>query len=138
MSIPTPGERQLLGVAPLFLVADVTKAAAHYRDVFGFHFEQIWGEPPCFAMPARDGLIVMLSQTNDRARIAPHGSDGRTWDAYFWVRDADQLFAEFVSKGARVAYPPCDQEFYGNREFAVFDADGYCLAFAHDLTARRR
>src|SRR5258708_37011061 len=64
-----PGERQCLAIAPLFFVADVARAAAYYRDVLGFTVERIWGEPPCFCMPHRDGLTIMLKEVADKPRI---------------------------------------------------------------------
>ncbi len=124
---------KLLTHAPYFFVADVVKASEYYRDVLGFSYDRLWGEPPAFCMPKRDGLTVMLSQQCEVDRIRPNGMDGESWDAYFWVTDADALFAEFVAKGVRVVYPPCDQAYYFNREFAVKDLDGYILAFAHAI-----
>lgn len=120
-------------IAPLFKVADVVKAAAYYRDALGFDYEQIWGEPPCFCMPTRDGQIFMLSEAASPKEVSPNGSDGETWDAYVWVDDADALFEEFKANGAKLAYEPTDRPFYGNREFAVRDIDGYVIAFAHSL-----
>jgi len=128
-----PTERELLGIAPLFFVADVTKAAAYYRDVLGFAFERIWGDPPRFCMPHRDWLTVMLSEVDDKTRIRPNGSDGCSWDAYVWVHDADALFAAFKAAGALIVHGPVDRDYYGNREFAVRDLDGYIIAFAHDI-----
>ena len=82
-------------------------------------------------MPQRDGVLVMLSQTSDVSAIRPNakarGDD--SWDAYVWVDDADALFAEVSARGARIAYPVCLQEEYGNREFAALDLDGYLIAF---------
>ncbi len=124
---------KLLTHAPYFFVADVVKAHDYYRDVLGFKSDQIWGNPPSFCIPKRDGLNIMLSLQCEPARIIPNGADGETWDAYFWVTDADALFEEFKGKGARVVYAPCNQELYGNREFAVKDLDGYILAFAHAI-----
>jgi uncharacterized glyoxalase superfamily protein PhnB len=131
-----PADRALLGIAPLFFVADVTKAAAYYRDVLGFTFDKIWGEQPHFCMPNRDGLTVMLSEVDDKTRIQPNGSDGYSWDAYVWVRDADALFAAFSANGATIVYAPEDRDYYGNREFAVRDLDGYVIAFAHSIAAK--
>ena len=123
--------RRLLGVAPYFLVRDVVKAAEYYRDALGFTVRRYFGDPPTFCMPQRDGVVVMLSQTADGSAIRPNaaarGDD--SWDAYVWVEDADALFAEIAARGARIAYAPCLQEEYGNREFAVFDLDGYRIAF---------
>lgn len=131
-------KRQFLGIAPMFLVADVTKAADYYREMLGFTVSGIWGEPPCFCMPQRDNMTVMLSEVDDKTRIRPNGSDGESWDAYVWVLDADALFAEFKATGARIAYEPIDRDFYGNREFAVYDLDGHMIAFAHDIAAKKK
>ncbi len=129
---------ELLAIAPMFFVADVEKAAAYYRDVLGFVVERIWGEPPCFCMPRRDGLTVMLSEVEDKTRIRPNGSDGCSWDAYVWVLDADALFAAFTSSGALIVHAPVDRDYYGNREFAVRDLDGYIIAFAHGIAGKEK
>ena len=120
----------------MFFVADVVAASAYYRDVLGFDYDMLWGEPPSFCMPMRDEMTVMLKQMDDPARIRPNSAGGE-WDAYVWVRDADALFAEVSSRGARVVYEPVDQEDYGNREFGVYDLDGYLIAFGHDIAAQR-
>jgi hypothetical protein len=31
-----------------------------------------------------------------------------------------------------------DRPYYGNREFAIRDLDGYVIAFAHDIAAKTR
>jgi catechol 2,3-dioxygenase-like lactoylglutathione lyase family enzyme len=129
-------EKQFLAIAPRFFVADILVSAAYYRDVLGFTINRLWGDPPCFCMPHRDGLTIMLGTIEDKARIRPNGSDGESWDAYVWVRDADALFAEFSARGADIAYAPVDRNYYGNREFALRDPDGYIIAFAHDIAAR--
>jgi uncharacterized glyoxalase superfamily protein PhnB len=132
-------ERQLLAIAPYFLVADIHASVAYYRDVLGFTIERLWGDPPSFSMPHRDRLTIMLSQSADGAQVRPNAArDCDYWDAYVWVRDADALFEEFSAKGARVAYPPEDRLFYGNREFAIHDPDGYLLAFGSSIEATKR
>lgn len=130
--------RQFIGTAPMFFVRDVTKAADFYRDVLGFKYQEIWGHPPCFAMPHRDGFIFMLSQVDDPSRVLPNGADGKSWDAYVWVLDADALFEELKAKGAEIVHEPVDRPFYGNREFAIKDLDGYIIAFAHDIERRKK
>jgi uncharacterized glyoxalase superfamily protein PhnB len=134
MNAPTQA-RQLYGVAPTFFVADVVKAAAYYEEKLGFKSAMLWGKPPVFAIPRRDELSVMISQ-KDRAWIHPNGAHPETMDAYFWVRDADALYAEFKAKGADVISSPRDETSYGMREFAVRDLDGYVLIFAHDISSK--
>jgi catechol 2,3-dioxygenase-like lactoylglutathione lyase family enzyme len=124
---------QLHGVAPILLVADVVKAAAYYADSLGFSVPRMWGDPPNFCIPQRDGLEVMLNQVGPGQCIHPNAEyDGR-FDAYFWVRDADALFAEFQARGADIVCEPEDQV-YQMREFQVRDPDGHLLAFGHDLS----
>ena len=49
-------------IAPEFLVADVIKAAEHYRDKLGFRIVgYFFADPPVFAMVGRDDRIIMLS-----------------------------------------------------------------------------
>ncbi|MDA0840008.1 MAG: VOC family protein [Planctomycetota bacterium] len=130
---------KLIGSSPLFHVSDVEKSANHYREVFGFDYSKIWGEPPCFCMPRLDGFIVMLSQVDDASKIKTNGAldgTGETWDAYFWCDDAYALFDEFRSKGAEIAYEPIHRDYYGMMEFAVRDGDGYTLAFGQDWTGK--
>lgn len=124
---------RILSGASVFLVADVVKAAEHYRDVFGFRFDRFWGEPPGFCMVWRDEQCVMLSQVVDTSLIRPVSSvRPHVWDAYFWVDDADGFFEELRSRGARVKYPPGVKK-YGVREFCVTDLDGYQLAFGQEV-----
>lgn len=134
MPAPSDISKQLLSIAPYFLVRDVVVAAEYYRDALGFSYTRFWGEPPCFCMPHRDGLIIMLSQTQDASIIRPNSKARRekSWDAYVWVKDADALYAEVKPRGAIIAYEPVLKEEYGNREFGVRDLDGYLLAFGSD------
>ena len=118
----------LIGLAPYFMVRDLAQALDYYCDVLGFARPQLWGEPPTFAMPQRDGFVVMLYQAEAAAAVHTNANRGGAWDAYFWVSDADALFAEFAAKGALVEYEPCVQE-YEIKEFAVRDVDGHVLAY---------
>jgi len=121
-------------VAPYFLVDDVMATAHYYRDKLGFTFERFWGEPPCFCMVWRAGVVIMLSQSTTTGLMRPNpvaDPKREAWDAYVWVDDADALYAEFKSRGVRIAREICDQP-YGCRDFDVEDCNGYRLCFGHD------
>jgi uncharacterized glyoxalase superfamily protein PhnB len=125
---------QMRALAPVLLVADVVKAAAYYADSLGFRAARMWGDPPTFCIAGREGLEIMLNQVAAGDTFRPNAEyDGR-FDAYFWVRDADALFAEFGANGADMVCPPDDLP-YGMREFQVRDVDGHLLAFGHDTGA---
>ena len=47
--------------------------------------------------------------------ISNQENDG-AWDAYFWIADADGLFAEFKENEAEIEHEPFNAD-YGVREF---------------------
>jgi uncharacterized glyoxalase superfamily protein PhnB len=124
-------------IAPYFIVDDVVVTANYYRDKLGFSYDRFWGEPPCFCMVHRHGVVVMLSQLSRTGLMRPNGKAlpeaDDAWDAYIWVVDADALFAEFTANGTNIARSLCDQE-YGCRDFDVLDNNGYRLGFGHSLS----
>jgi hypothetical protein len=64
-------------------VSDLPRSLAFYERL-GFYSRRTWGEPPCFAMPRRDGLELMLSLAEDPSRVRPNGPHG-VWDVYLRV-----------------------------------------------------
>jgi predicted enzyme related to lactoylglutathione lyase len=121
--------------APYFIVDDVVSTANFYRDKLGFHYERFWGEPPCFCMVGRGGIIIMLSQLAKTGVMRPNrlvDPNGEAWDAYVWVENADALCDEFKAKGVKIAREVCNQP-YGNRDFDVEDCNGYRLCFGQDI-----
>jgi len=127
--MPPANPPTLVGSAPYFFIRDLSSSLDYYCDVLGFTRPRLWGEPPTFAMPVRDGFIFMLKQVNDHSTILPNESRGGLWDAYVWVRNVRGLHAEFEAKGAEFAYGLTHQHEYDNIEFAVRDPDGYVIAF---------
>lgn len=122
--------KMFYGSAPVFFVRDLATSLDYYCDVLGFGRPYLWGDPPSFAMPRREDMILMLSQTGEIEHIRPKKV---IWDAYFWVRDARELFEEFTGKGAKIIRTLEYQEHYGNLEFLIEDPDGYTLAFGQEL-----
>jgi hypothetical protein len=99
----------------------VVATANYYRDQLGFHYERLWNEPPSFCMVKRNGIVIMLAQLEAPGAMRPNrkvDSEGSAWDAYIWIDNADALYAEFKSKGVKIAREICDQ-IYGCRDFDV-------------------
>lgn len=115
--------------APYFVVRDLSKSIDYYHNALGFSKPALWGAPPSFAMPSREGCIFMLKQAEEGVAITPNRNQSGYWDAYVWVNDVDTLFAEFKKNKAIIDYEPCIQEEYDMKEFAVKDPDGYVIAF---------
>lgn len=120
-------------VAPCFIVDDVVTSADYYRDRLGFRYERLWGDPPNFCMVHRGGVVIMLSQLDQRGVMRPNRTvdpEGGAWDAYIWVDDADSLLKEFRDNGVTIARGICTQG-YGCRDFEIDDCNGYRLCFGH-------
>src|SRR5215469_14118273 len=102
----TPNIPLTWNVAPYFIVDDVVVTANFYRDKLGFHYEHFWGDPPCFCMVKRNGIIIMLSQVDSRGSVRPNHlayPNGDAWDAYVWVDNADILCSDFKAQGVKIA-----------------------------------
>lgn len=122
-------------IAPYFVVDDVIAAANYYRDKLGFSYSRFWNEPPSFCMVSRSGVVIMLAQYKQTGAIRPNrvvDPQGEAWDAYIWIDNADQLHAEFMSKGVKITRDVCDQP-YGCRDFDVEDCNGYRLCFGQNM-----
>ena len=124
---------RVTGIAPFFLVADVVRAAEHYRDKLGFTIRGYFFEdPPVFAMVGRDDQIIMLSLMTAGRGGSNRGHKDEALDAYLWVDDVEALYAEFQQRGADLVGPP-QLRIYGVKELEVRDLDGYVLCFGQDV-----
>lgn len=122
-------------VAPVLVVGDVAAAADYYRDVLGFTYERLWGDPPSFCMVRRAGVIIMLNQLGGADVVRPNSAvdpEHEAWDAYIWVPDVDALHAELAANGAKITRGLCNQP-YGCRDFDLQDLNGYRLCFGQPL-----
>jgi catechol 2,3-dioxygenase-like lactoylglutathione lyase family enzyme len=128
-------DRQFNASAPFFVVRDLEASVKYYHEALGFNRPGLWGDPPAFAMPSRDGFIFMLYQAEGGTEIPTVRDQGGAWDAYVWVEDADALFAEYKEAGAVIEYEPCIQKDYDMKEFAVRDPDGHVIAFGQHFEA---
>jgi len=123
----------LLRHAPYFPVANLEQSAAFYEQKLGFRVEYAAGSPRQFAICSRDGFAIMLRRVSQPELIVPNEKQGGTWDAFFWVNDAQALHTEFIAKSVDVVYGPLIQEAYQMKEFAIRDGDGHVLGFGQAL-----
>src|SRR5947208_12401211 len=101
--------------APILFCRDVLASANYFRDAVGFTYDRFFGEPPSFCILHRDGHYLMLKQVPTGTTITPYWQVcEKLWNVYFWVDDADALYAQMKTAGARMDYGPCTQP-YGVR-----------------------
>lgn len=115
--------------APVLLVKDVAKSAAYWRDKLGFTQQETFGNPPYFAMVKRNDFTVMLALVKPDHVIVPNWQVvEKMWDVYFWVDDAEAIYAEFQASGAIIDYTLYVAP-HGVNEFGVQDLDDHDIAF---------
>jgi len=119
--------------SPFFIVADVPRALAFYRDRFGFEitFQGPEEDDIFFGIVKRGQAMIMIKQVGVEPLPNCTRDIGRgiaRWDAYIYVPDPDALAAEFESRKVEFTVPLQDNE-DGLRGFEVKDADGYNLFF---------
>lgn len=112
------------GVIPRLPVADLGRTVRFYTDLLGFRAGVLWPDDnPTFAILDRDAVSLGF--------FAPDPHRGQvtigTADLYLAVDDVRGLHAHLQGR-VPVEWGP-EVYFYGRREFAVRDPDGYLLIF---------
>jgi catechol 2,3-dioxygenase-like lactoylglutathione lyase family enzyme len=125
---------RLSRISPGFAVADVFATAEYYRDVLGFRFDQIWGNPPSFVMLDRDDVRLMIKQVAPEALPTPaRKRSNEQCDIYIYTNDATALAEELRGKDADILEGPIDRQIYPGRELIVRDCDGRLICFGQLL-----
>jgi len=124
-----PPRPRLVSSTPLFVVSDLARSLEFYGRL-GFHAQRTWGEPPCFAMPRRDGLELMLSLAEKPELVRPNGPQG-VWDVYLRTPDLAAEKAALVQAGVAIARQP-EATVYDMLEMEVLDPDGYRICYGQE------
>jgi len=110
------------GCATIFVVRDLSRSVAFYRDSLGFAVGFMYGEPPMYAGVERGELLIHLQAAAHTKRQPGQGA------FYAFVEDVDAMFEEFKTRGVDLPNAPKDYP-YGMRDFFFFDPDGNQLSF---------
>jgi catechol 2,3-dioxygenase-like lactoylglutathione lyase family enzyme len=121
------------GASLLFIVRNVPKALAFYRDKLGFEitFQGPEEDDIFFGIVERGRAMIMFKDVDvdpvpNHTRDIGHGI--ARWDAYIYVPDPDALAAEFSSRNVEF-FEPLQNNTDNLRGFEIQDADGYVLFF---------
>ena len=124
-------------VAPVLVVRDVVASVAFWKEKVGFSCDELFGSPPNFAMPYRDGVTLMLAQAPDN--VTPPVANWRVISccnqAYIWVDDVSALYAEVLAMGAPIDFSLYDTP-WGTREFGIQDLDEHDICFGQVTRVR--
>lgn len=117
----------ITSAAPQLLVDDLDAALAFYEQRLGFSRDFV--HDAFYASVSRDGAVIHLKCAPKLAAERAHRRSGEHLDAYLTVAGIDELHAELVGRGARIA-KALGARPWGTVDFYVEDPDGYVLCFA--------
>lgn len=126
------------GIAPFFIVKDLTATLEFYHDMLGFDIVlRIPPDDAYFGIVQRSGAMLMFKALGElvdgkEVLVEPVPNYKRTpassLDAHLYVPDPDALAAEFAARGVRFAQPLTTNH-DSLRGFVIEDPDGYGLFF---------
>ncbi|HEY0527244.1 MAG TPA: VOC family protein [Gemmatimonadaceae bacterium] len=101
-------------------VRDLQISTRYYIDVLGFTKDPI--DAFGWSFLTRDVFRVMLGECSDSPAAGELGD--HSYYAYWNVEGVDELYKEFVAKGALVTSAPTNKP-WGLREFGLTTPDGH-------------
>jgi len=116
---------KLEDVRPILAVTEMEETILFYRDVLGF---ECVNRMEGWAALRKDQVELMISLPNV---YEPFEKPTLTGSIYFTTSAVDALWEQIKDK-ARVVYP-IETFFYGMREFAIRDNNGYILQFGQEI-----
>jgi uncharacterized glyoxalase superfamily protein PhnB len=119
------------GIVPQFLVDDLDRAIAYYRDKLGFEVDFVYDS--FYASVSRNGCAIHLKHAPKLEAERAHRKEQEHLDAYVAVSGIRELFSELQRRGAEVL-KPLEEQPWNCIDFYVEDGDGYVLCFS-ELTA---
>ncbi len=118
---------RVTGIAPQFLVDDLDRAIAYYRDRLGFELD--FEYQSSYASVRRDWFAIHLKHAPTLAAEREHRKRNEHLDAYIAVSGIEDLFRELQMRGAHVIRP-LEERPWACRDFYVEDPEGYILCFS--------
>jgi catechol 2,3-dioxygenase-like lactoylglutathione lyase family enzyme len=121
----------LTGIAPQFLVEDLSRAITYYRDKLGFKLDFMYES--FYASVSRDGFAIHLKHGDNVRAGREHRKQEEHLDAYISVSRIRDLFSELENRGARVIRL-LEERPWACLDFYVEDPDGHILCFSEQNT----
>jgi catechol 2,3-dioxygenase-like lactoylglutathione lyase family enzyme len=126
---------RISGIVPQFLVDNLDRAIAYYRDKLGFELD--FKYESFYASVTRDGYAIHLKEAEKLVADRAHRKENEHLDAYIAVSGIRELFGELQARGANVI-APLKEEPWACVDFYVEDPDGYILCLSEQNARARR
>jgi len=116
-------ERKVVHTRHVLAVKDLKVAADYFIDKLGFDRD--------FTSPGWEFLSfgifkVMLGECSDEMTAEATGN--HSWFAHALVGNVDEVYGEFIDRGAQILSPIADKP-WGIRDFTVVTPDGHRIVF---------
>ena len=120
-------ERRVVHTRHVLAVKDLSVSAEYFKAKLGFDLD--------FTAPGWEFLSfgdfkLMLGECSDA--LWAHETGDHSWFAHCVVENVDQVYDEFIARGAEITSHPRNQP-WGIREFTVKTPDGHRIAFGQLL-----
>ena len=117
---------RLTSLAPQFLVDDLDRSIAYYRDSLGFDFGEPW--EGFYAIGLRDGLELHLKRAPKDTKELDRKHEKEHLDAAAGVDGIEMFYEQCVAKGAKIIRPLTSTD-WGTKDFYIEDPDGNIISF---------
>ena len=117
---------RLTSLAPQFLVDDLERSIAYYRDTLGFDFGEPWDG--FYAIGMRDGLELHLKKASKDTEEEGSKHKNEHLDAAVGVDGIEVFYEQCVTKGAKIIRPLTSTD-WGTKDFYIEDPDGNIISF---------
>ena len=119
--------RKVVHTRHVLAVKDLKVEADYYLDQLGFVRD--------FTAPGWEFLSfgefkVMLGECADEMTAEETGN--HSWFAHALIENVDEVYAEFIERGARILTPIGDRP-WGIRDFSVVTPDGHRITFGQSM-----
>jgi catechol 2,3-dioxygenase-like lactoylglutathione lyase family enzyme len=117
----------ITAVAPQFLVDDLERAIAYYRDRLGFAVDFVYES--FYASVSRDGCAIHLKHAPKIDADRANRKANEHLDATFSVNGIQDLYSELQGREA-VVIKTIGERPWASVDFYIEDPDGYILCFS--------
>src|SRR5262245_10690810 len=112
-------------VTPRVLVTDLRRTITFYKNSLGFQVDVLWPEKkPMFCILTRDEVSLGFFEADEHRKGGSPGSS----ELHIEIEDVADLH-QSIKDRVTIEWGP-EVYFYGRREFAVRDPDGYLVIFS--------
>jgi lactoylglutathione lyase len=126
------GRMQYQKITANLMVRDADASLKFYLDVLGLKRQITVPDQPPFVFVAvgSQAIEIFLNKAEPASKAKPGGIS-----LYVELKGLDQLLTRVQQHNFNLAIAP-NETFYGMREFAVLDPDGYLIIFAERIAKK--